>query len=116
MMNNELRSYRRTLTRIVREYERHRPEHAQQLDPAPELDEQAAMNHLQYLQGLDEQIRWEVYDAARHALERLNRRSFGRCEDCGRPLGAKRLAAMPWAELCVQCQQQREGEALREAA
>lgn len=37
------------------------------------------------------------------ALSRLDRGSFGRCEDCGRPIGAERLEALPYASQCVQC-------------
>jgi DnaK suppressor protein len=28
----------------------------------------------------------------------------GRCEDCGRPIGAERLAALPSSTRCVSCQ------------
>jgi DnaK suppressor protein len=34
---------------------------------------------------------------------------FGLCEDCGDDLGEARLAAMPYAELCLECQAKRDG-------
>lgn len=34
---------------------------------------------------------------------------FGNCGDCGDPLPFKRLLAMPWAELCVECQTAKDG-------
>lgn len=37
------------------------------------------------------------------ALTKIERGTFGLCEACRRPIGAKRLAAMPWATLCVRC-------------
>jgi len=41
------------------------------------------------------------------AIERAERRlddgSYGRCERCGRPIGADRLAARPAAAACVGC-------------
>jgi DnaK suppressor protein len=42
------------------------------------------------------------------ALERMNEGSFGTCADCGRDLPAKRLEIVPWARLCVSCQEARE--------
>ena len=29
--------------------------------------------------------------------------TYGRCESCGRPIGAERLAARPTATTCVDC-------------
>ncbi|WP_432572746.1 TraR/DksA family transcriptional regulator [Kineococcus sp. SYSU DK005] len=37
------------------------------------------------------------------ALRRLDEPGFGRCERCGRPIAAERLAARPWATTCVAC-------------
>lgn len=38
------------------------------------------------------------------ALARLERGTYGRCVDCGEPVDADRLAALPWAERCIACQ------------
>jgi DnaK suppressor protein len=35
--------------------------------------------------------------------------SFGLCEECGDPIAGKRLALMPYVELCVECQQGHDG-------
>ncbi len=43
-----------------------------------------------------------------HALERINDGSFGICVDCEGPIRLKRLQALPWASLCIQCQEQAE--------
>ena len=37
------------------------------------------------------------------ALERLDAGTFGACRSCGRPIGAERLEAIPWAALCIDC-------------
>jgi DnaK suppressor protein len=37
------------------------------------------------------------------ALARLDEGSYGRCTACGEVIPAARLAALPWAELCVPC-------------
>ncbi|MHB8458620.1 MAG: TraR/DksA family transcriptional regulator [Candidatus Limnocylindrales bacterium] len=37
------------------------------------------------------------------ALARLEAGTFGRCLRCGGPIGAERLEALPWAEMCIGC-------------
>jgi DnaK suppressor protein len=37
------------------------------------------------------------------ALDRLRQGSYGRCERCGRPIAAERLAARPAARTCITC-------------
>ncbi|XRQ15477.1 TraR/DksA family transcriptional regulator [Actinomadura welshii] len=41
------------------------------------------------------------------ALARLDDGTYGRCEDCARPVPAGRLEIIPYARRCVQCQQRR---------
>lgn len=33
---------------------------------------------------------------------------FGECEECGEEIASGRLEAMPWAELCIGCQNKRD--------
>ena len=42
------------------------------------------------------------------ALERLGRREYGICDDCGEFIGLARLRALPFAERCTPCQSQAE--------
>ena len=42
------------------------------------------------------------------ALERVAAGTYGVCEECGRPIGAARLAALPEVAVCRECQEQRE--------
>ena len=42
------------------------------------------------------------------ALARIDAGSFGVCLDCGEPIGAARLAAVPAAACCAACQAARE--------
>jgi len=35
------------------------------------------------------------------ALRKIEEGTYGTCEVCGKPIGAGRLAAMPWARLCI---------------
>jgi DnaK suppressor protein len=41
----------------------------------------------------------------RAALERMESGSFGICLNCEEEIAAKRLAAVPWAALCIVCQE-----------
>jgi RNA polymerase-binding transcription factor len=41
----------------------------------------------------------------REALVRIEIRKFGVCVDCEDDINPKRLAAVPWASLCIACQE-----------
>jgi DnaK suppressor protein len=38
------------------------------------------------------------------ALERIEVGQYGKCVNCGQPIQEKRLEAVPWARLCLRCQ------------
>ena len=38
------------------------------------------------------------------ALRRIEDGTYGTCEVCGKPIGADRLRAIPWAKLCIEDQ------------
>lgn len=44
------------------------------------------------------------------ALRRIETGTYGICEQCGRPVGQARLEAVPWALLCIACQERDEAE------
>jgi RNA polymerase-binding transcription factor len=50
--------------------------------------------------GLEEGAQQTIVDV-KAALARIEDGSFGTCEICGKPIGAARLAAIPWARLCI---------------
>lgn len=43
-----------------------------------------------------------------HALDRIERGTYGLCESCGEPIGKMRLQAFPRATLCMTCKQKQE--------
>jgi DnaK suppressor protein len=56
----------------------------------------------------DQRKRLRAIDAA---LYRIQTEAFGVCAACEGEIGSKRLQAVPWAELCVKCQEkQKRGE------
>lgn len=42
------------------------------------------------------------------ALSRLDDESFGFCLQCGTEISRRRLAVLPWAPLCIDCQSEVE--------
>jgi DnaK suppressor protein len=48
------------------------------------------------------------------ALGRIEEGVFGECEECGEEIGDARLKALPWAPLCIACQEKKEELARRE--
>jgi len=42
------------------------------------------------------------------ALARFEDGTYGLCVDCGRPIDPARLEALPYAQLCLDCQSKQE--------
>jgi DnaK suppressor protein len=68
------------------------------------------MDEIQYATERDMAIRNVDRDSTllrdvREALHRIHEGSFGTCLDCESAISPKRLAAVPWAARCIQCQE-----------
>jgi DnaK suppressor protein len=44
------------------------------------------------------------------AIKRLEHGEFGTCQVCRKEIGPKRLLALPWTPLCIDCQEKAEEE------
>jgi len=44
-----------------------------------------------------------LLQAVEEALERIEQGDFGACQECGEPISAARLEAVPYAATCVSC-------------
>jgi DnaK suppressor protein len=81
-------------------------------DPTEVTDEDAQplaeMN--QIIASKRNRARTEVLARVVRALDRMARspEEFGLCSECEEPIG-KRLEAMPYVEMCVECQQEKDG-------
>ena len=42
------------------------------------------------------------------SLEKIEKGTYGLCEECGKKISKKRLLAIPYANLCYSCQQKME--------
>lgn len=49
--------------------------------------------------------------AIEEALRRITRGEFGRCVECGNPIGPARLKLVPWTPRCLDCQESAEAAA-----
>ena len=54
------------------------------------------------------QTEQETLDAIESALERVEDRSYGLCEDCSKAITKTRLKAIPHTTLCIHCASERE--------
>jgi DnaK suppressor protein len=48
----------------------------------------------------------ELLEEVNDALDRIERGTFGRCENCGRDISRERLEALPYARYCMRCARQ----------
>jgi DnaK suppressor protein len=77
---------------------------ARQADPADqavsEYERQAALHRANAAR--------DRLKVLKQALQRLQAGTYGECSECGGDIETKRLEAIPWATLCVKCQEARE--------
>ena len=69
-------------------------------------DREMAMQSLDRRAGLVRQLR--------SALDRIEDGTYGICRECEEEIAPKRLKAIPWAQLCIQCQEAADGPARSE--
>jgi DnaK suppressor protein len=106
MTKSELHRFRAILTARVAELERL----ARQRDgitverSADLLEEiQAASERALAVSNLDRE--YSQLQNARAALLRIQKGTFGACEQCDEDIHPKRLVAVPWAAFCIRCQE-----------
>lgn len=56
----------------------------------------------QVLEALDENMRQEVLQID-HAINLMEKGKYGVCEFCHKPIAEKRLEALPYTNLCINC-------------
>jgi DnaK suppressor protein len=106
MTQNELNRFRAILTAKVDELERftRRREVIAVERSADQLEEiQAASQRALAVSNLDRDF--NQLRNARAALRRIQEGSFGICQECEDDIAPKRLAALPWAQFCIRCQE-----------
>lgn len=70
-------------------------------------DEAANMYNKQVLLSLNENERMRLQEVD-ESLDRIENGTYGICEECGEPIGLKRLEVRPVAKYCVSCKAKQE--------
>jgi DnaK suppressor protein len=76
-------------------------------DPVDQTTNAAERDISAELINRNSQLRREI----ERAFQRLREGTFGECEDCGEQVSERRLNALPWARLCIHCQEALDGQA-----
>ena len=103
---NELKRFRSLLEARISELERStrkRDDIAVETNPDQIDDIQRAAERDLAIHNIDRES--HELRSARAALRRIDRGTFGVCEECEEAISAKRLAAIPWASFCIGCQE-----------
>lgn len=66
--------------------------------------DQAAADYAAELFGVLLEKHANILEDIERALEKIENGEYGYCEECGKSIPAKRLKAIPWAKLCIECQ------------
>ena len=70
-----------------------------------ELADQASGNNEVHIQLKLKQTDAKILQAIEEALYRMEKGGYGICRDCGDPISAARLEAIPWTRVCIECKQ-----------
>ena len=67
-------------------------------------DDQVTFLHDQFVSAQLKSLDYQTLQQINAALKRLDDGEFGVCASCGGAISPKRLAAIPWAACCLECQ------------
>ena len=70
-----------------------------------DLADQASGNNEVHIQLKLKQTDAKILQAIEEALVRMDKGTYGICRDCGEPIAAARLEAIPWTRVCISCKQ-----------
>ncbi len=68
-----------------------------------DMADQASGNNEVHIQLKLKQTDAKILKAIEEALQRLDQGIYGICRDCGDPIAAARLNAIPWTRVCITC-------------
>lgn len=73
-------------------------------DEAEAASQDASLNLSIHLHERDRTLLFKI----ERALSKIQEGTYGQCESCASPIGGKRLQARPFADLCIECQEEQE--------
>ena len=115
MDEKKLQKFRQRLTeenqKLVRSINRNRlAEEEITLENTEDEGDHATISHNKELLYNLHESDFQRLKSIQEALKRMDRGEFGECIRCGEEINEKRLAAVPWATMCITCQEQTERE------
>jgi DnaK suppressor protein len=106
-----LEDRRRELSAKLRSIRETLPEEVRQVKDA---EEQSMADIVQEVDFALMQMKSETLAKIDDAIVRLKQGRYGLCLECGHEIAAARLKAVPFADLCRDCQQHQEDQVARE--
>jgi DnaK suppressor protein len=73
-----------------------------------DLADQASGTNEVHIQLRLRQTDAKILQAIEEALERIEKGTYGICRDCGEPIAAARLNAIPWTRVCIHCKEKQK--------
>ncbi len=75
-----------------------------------DLADQADGNNEVHIQLKLKQTDAKILQAIEEALLRMELGTYGVCRDCGEPVAAARLNAIPWTRSCITCKEKQSAK------
>jgi DnaK suppressor protein len=82
-------------------------------EPEVELEEQAAKENISRTHEQLERQEKEEIEQIDAALGKIETSGFGICESCGQKISDRRLEALPWTSLCIDCAEEQQSGIVR---
>ena len=116
MTEQELETYKSKLQQLSQEYlaqiqdleDINREETADLLEESGDSGDEAAVLYSENTYASQIQTLHELRILVEAALQRINAGAYGQCLDCGHAIDLRRLAAIPYAQYCLQDQAKHE--------
>jgi DnaK suppressor protein len=78
------------------------------IDGGVDIADRALTTYIKEMMFAHSENETELLQMVNGALQRMEDGTYGKCLSCGRDIGIKRLEAVPWTHLCIDCQTKAE--------
>lgn len=118
MTKAELEKFKKVLERQLRELQSDfgRELQGKSSPPTalPDINDQATLESERSFELRIRDRERKLIGKVQEALKKIGEGSYGVCDSCGEPIGAKRLLARPVTSFCINCKSEMEAEERRE--
>lgn len=78
------------------------------IDGGVDIGDRALTTYIKEVMFAHSENETELLQMVNGSLQRMHDGTYGKCLSCGRDIGIKRLEAVPWTHLCIDCQTKAE--------